>query len=341
MFQWKHHIEDFLSRHPESLPRSTSKGFELRCVICKDSEKRKFLRRGAFLKKDDTYIYACQNDGCALQVKALPVHGKYGFFATYYPEFYMEACHKSLSAGNKSTSDLSGLNIPSASNIPKKEDEVKARTPEDERAEYRNFISLKKPSPLQQKAIDYCVGRNIPEDVWKGLFVASEGNYKGRLIIPFWHGGKIVYYQGRTLFDSGIKYKNKQGRKHIYNLEKADPNRTVFAFEGVMDTFHVNNSVAFLGLGDPSIVAELVDTFPKLCFVLDDDKAGIPKMKKLIEQGKSVFIWDKFKNKFQIPDSEKMDMNKFVCQHFNTPHVFEPEELEEFATTDYWDRFWI
>lgn len=334
MDEWGRNIDTFLSRHPECLPRKTSKGWELRCVICGDSQKRKFLRRGAFLKRDNTYIYTCANDGCEANVRALPVHGMYGFFATHFPEFYQEANHSAF-ATKKENIDYKSL-------VVQKKEEPKAMTKDDERREYANFISLKKPSALRDKAIRYCESRYLMEDVWKDFFVAVDGKYKDRLIIPFRDSqNKIVFFQGRTLSNSQVKYKNREGRKQAFRIDQADPSRTVFAFEGVMDCFHVNNSIAFLGLGDHGMIAEIVERFPKLCFVLDDDKAGIPIAKKFIESEKNVFLWEQFKHDFGVPDDEKLDMNKFVCEHLKRPHVFEPEELEKYISKGYWDRFWI
>lgn len=69
------------------------------------------------------------------------------------------------------------------------------------------------------------------------FYVAEQGPYKGRLIIPYKNNGKIFYFQGRTLSDQHPKYLNFKGVKSStilfpFKYDSTDP---LYVCEGAID----------------------------------------------------------------------------------------------------------
>jgi predicted RNA-binding Zn-ribbon protein involved in translation (DUF1610 family) len=88
----------------------------------------------------------------------------------------------------------------------------------------------------------------------------------------------------------------------IYRISEVDFNRPITLFEGPLDSFLLNNSVANAGLnkGFPIDIP--------LRYWVDDDQEGRKKSVKLIGAGEYVFLWDKFKRDFGLPYRKKWDL---------------------------------
>jgi DNA primase len=117
-----------------------------------------------------------------------------------------------------------------------------------------------------------------------------------RLLIPFLDADKNVHaYQGRALDDSNLKYITiilDESVPKVYGLDTVDFTRTVYVFEGPIDSMFIPNSIATAG-GD---LVSAVCTFPKdkLVIVYDNEsrsKETVKKIDKAINQGYSVCIW--------------------------------------------------
>ena len=90
----------------------------------------------------------------------------------------------------------------------------------------------------------------------------------------------------------------------IYKIVEIDFNRPVNLFEGAFDAFLLPNSVANTGAnkGFPIDIP--------LRYFFDDDKTGRKKALEKIDQGDYVFLWNKFRNDYQLPYRRKWDLNE-------------------------------
>jgi len=128
----------------------------------------------------------------------------------------------------------------------------------------------------------------------------------------------------------------------IFNIMNVDFERTVYVFEGYLDSLFFPNSLALVGLDtDISIFAdENVD----IKFVLDNDAAGLKKAKKMIDDKYSVFLWKKLINhlskgksiKYKQALLENKDINKLV-QFYGNPNLYHDFNLDKFFAIDQFD----
>jgi hypothetical protein len=125
------------------------------------------------------------------------------------------------------------------------------------------------------------------------------------LIIPYYHQGKIVWYQSRQLIDDGTpKYLSKVGSdRTLYNIDEIDPNIPyIFMFEGAIDSMFVKNGTCLSGIteeGDFTMthtqqIQLMRYPFHKIVWVIDSpyhDKAARNKTKSLFNKGEMIFNW--------------------------------------------------
>lgn len=74
-----------------------------------------------------------------------------------------------------------------------------------------------------------------------GALVASFGMFAGRLIVPIYHDGQIVAYQGRTMVENGVPkyYADGITGNYFYGLDECDLNKPVALVEGVFDKWRL------------------------------------------------------------------------------------------------------
>lgn len=92
----------------------------------------------------------------------------------------------------------------------------------------------------------------------------------------------------------------------LYRISELDFNRPITLFEGPLDSFLLQNSVANAGLqkGFPIEIP--------LRYWYDDDHEGRKKALKKIEDQQQVFLWTKFKTQNGMPWRKKWDLNDLV-----------------------------
>ena len=93
----------------------------------------------------------------------------------------------------------------------------------------------------------------------------------------------------------------------IFGISNLNFNRMITVFEGPFDSFLFPNSVALCSINNRFPF----DIENKRWF-LDDDKAGKDKAMKIIQEGESVFMWEKFKKENDLVTFKIKDLNKLV-----------------------------
>jgi hypothetical protein len=305
--------------------------FNFRCQICGDSKKSKLKKRGYILTSKNPWIYFCHN--CFYKKPVII------WLKEYHPQNYRAYIEECIRL-NKNDEKVFVVKNPGLK--PRKEViEVhtdKIINPEREHTKF--FIPILNKNSLQfTKAQQICQSRRIPEDVWTKWFVAIDGMYKNRLIIPFFDNkGKIYFYQGRALNDYMIpKYLSRSGdHNSIYNYYNVDKSKFVNVTEGPIDSIFVENSIAMTGLKEDD---HRLNDFLFKRFILDNDNAGKEKSIKLMDLGYSVFLWELFIKKYGLSNNIK-DINDAVI-NLNMNRLFKSEELNPFFSKNTFDKIYI
>lgn len=149
-------------------------------------------------------------------------------------------------------------------------------------------------SELAKKAYSYLISRGLHTIDFP--FIVSNEKYPNRIIIPYLHNDRCVYYQARAL-DSSIKprYKNPMvERSRIifnYNEIKRNTNRPLFVTEGAFDALSIGNEAIAISGGKLSKWAlyELKQVRRKIIFVLDKNNPDIGNI--ALENGWSIAIF--------------------------------------------------
>lgn len=286
------------------------------CPLCGDSATRTRAARGFIYRKGEQLNYRCHKCGAGMSVK--------NFVAAIDPELHKEMQLEYFTP-------RVGYEPPI----------IKERTVFDKSTD--PFKGLIKIDDLPQKHFcrEYVASRYIPDHLWDELYFTPAfytwsgqvlpGRYKvpkdirddePRLVIPMRNRrGEVTAFQGRAL-KSGhdpkyIYVALTKDEPLIWGLDKIDPKRPVYVFEGPIDAMFVPNAIA-VGGGD--IASELlriegVDK-EKFIVVYDNEPRKIAedhkknkynptavKIEKAINIGFSVCIW---------PDLVGKDVNDMV-----------------------------
>lgn len=314
-----------------------------RCNVCGDGEKKSNKRGHLRLcKSEKTYenfwSFKCFNEGCRAHDKSWSAENWLKFTSPYLYKDYVK--------------EVFGVIKPDPNIEKKKEQRRKQQENFIIEKDKKRKISLRKEQnavqyflPIMSKsikhrklldnAISLCTSRKIPESVWKKWFVSTNGIYKDRMIIPFYDkNDNIYYYQARDLVGNNPKYLNRIQNKDesLYNIHNIEKDKPVILLEGVIDSLYIHNSMAMLGLSFSPYVSDLLNTIDAH-YLLDNDKAGKSKSKKFLLEGKSVFLWDKWKY------NDCKDINEIVVKY--GVDSFSYEELKSCFTTNVYDTLYL
>ena len=209
--------------------------FNFRCPFCGDSEKNKLRARGYIYRKGNDYFYSCHNCGSS--------HNFYNFLKFVEPSKLNEYRMETFVDKNGTKTKI----------VP---DTFEATTKD---------INLPKISSLSDEhfAKKYILERKIPTEFIKNLYFANDFKqfvktmtedvydlYENdpRIVIPFYNSKKnLIYFQGRSLMNSKIKYITIQTSKNypkIFGLDRVNLNKKVYVLEGPIDSMFLDNAIA-------------------------------------------------------------------------------------------------
>ena len=281
------------------------------------------------------WMYKCHNCGATMTAEK--------WMKKYHPQYYRDYIKEILQI-NKPADNSNETLVDNSISIKEKIEETKEKIKEEKRITNDFIPILEGNTSLFDKAIQLCKKRMIPEDIWKKFYVASENSkdYYKRLIIPFYdHKDTIYYFQARTLIGQTPKYINRKENKDnaIYNWYNIDKTKPVVMTEGPIDSMFIENAIATCGLlYSPSIEQKLntIDIY----YLIDPDKDGIKKARKLLSEGKRVFLWTKFIKEFNLPHREKWDINELVI-YGKIKHKIKFEYLKKFFSSNIYDGIYL
>lgn len=133
---------------------------------------------------------------------------------------------------------------------------------------------------------------------------------------------KYLTFQNSTLHELLKHNINKNDEidsfSQIFGLFNLNLNRDITLFEGPLDSFLFNNSIANAGI-NKTLTIDL-----PLRFWFDDDNIGRKKSIEYIENSNTVFLWGKLKKDYALPNRKKWDLTDllmyFKKMNINVPN---------------------
>jgi len=267
--------------------KRVEKNYNFRCPYCGDSHKNKFKTRGYLIQRKTGYSFFCHNCHKTASLKQFIKHVDPMMYNEYVKEAYLEA-----------------NNTPTETN---NDDQFKSQKPIFQTKSGLN--KLKKISQLQwyHPAKNYVMDRQLPNITHSYLYYTPNfskwvnelmgrqkldpKNKEPRLVIPFLDENKKLFgLQGRSFSDKGIRYITimlDETKDKIFGLDRIDERRTVYVFEGPIDSMFIDNSIAMAGSAGRVDVEDAV-------FVYDNEPRNeqiVDRMFKAVEQGHKISLW--------------------------------------------------
>ena len=138
--------------------------------------------------------------------------------------------------------------------------------------------------------IEYILSRGMDIDWYDWMWSPAPG-YKDRLLIPFYHDGKIVGYTGRKITDGKPKYLTESQSGYVFNLDRQHRDRQyVLALEGQFDAIAIDGVAIMTNEPNDAQVARLNALGKEVICVPDRDRPGAKMLKHAIANNWSVSL---------------------------------------------------
>lgn len=138
-------------------------------------------------------------------------------------------------------------------------------------------------STLAKLARAYVKGRGFDpyEKAYEGWGYGTKGEYFGYIIIPFYIGGKLIYYNARKFTGSGVKYKNPKiedfgiGKSLImYHIDALAMYDEIYLVEGAINADTIGDEAIASGgkkIADYQLSMIIKSDVEKINILLDPD----------------------------------------------------------------------
>ena len=315
-------VTDFLSQFGTLFIKGNN--VNMRCMLCGDSKKSKLKKRFNVTYDNGSAFYHCFN--C----------GKTGTFA----ELVAELKGISLGEAIRSIETIEFCDI--EKRLQKECIEVndieEVTTIEDLNYILDDCISVDSEvssyvdKQYKKHLISFIENRKIPKEY--NVFVATKGEYKNRYIIPIYHWGDIVYFQGRAMRDDMLpRFKNPEVEKSgiIMNIEHFNKDKFIIVTEGIIDAMALSNHQGTCVLGgsvsDDFLSVLYKSTNKGVIIAVDNDERGQKERDKLIRDSK----YGKLLRYYVTPSNVK-DLNEHKIKN-NIDNMYD-EVVSK--SVDYW-----
>ena len=281
--------------------------FTMRCFYCGDSKKNQYKTRGYIYLDGGHLKFKCHN--CGKSTSALTLIKDID--PLLYEEFKLE-------------------NLSEYKNIKNTENNIKFDVVETIKFDVENIFSSVKcilEYPETHPIREYVNSRKIPIENQENLyfvirfmewintiipdkFLKSQLKMdEPRLVIPFYTKDKKIFaVTGRSFKQKSIKYitiKFDEHQSKIFGLDKVDSAKRVYIVEGPIDSFFIDNSIAFAGSSG------YIPDFEDSVVILDNEprnKEIVRLVEKFISQGRNVCIWPEY---IKVKDVNELIMSGY------------------------------
>lgn len=132
--------------------------------------------------------------------------------------------------------------------------------------------------------------RKMNWDWYKWHWSAAPG-FRDRVIIPFYHEGKVVGYTGRKIKPGKPKYLTDSQSGYVFNIDAQDYNRKyVIVAEGQFDAIAIDGVGIMTNEPNEAQVVRLNALQREIIVVPDRDRAGAKMLKAAIDNGWSASL---------------------------------------------------
>lgn len=300
----------------------SSDTFTFACPFCRDSATVSTKKRGAFIFKKGRFYncYKCQNCHLFMSIS--------NFFKKFGENLPLNAVEY-LSNNKPITYDSSTLNDSGFSDVSESLfDALKM----DSFAVSKDFL-------VSSFGLYYVVPNSRPAQYLQKRYINRFDNFlydnsSDSIIILNTIKDKVISFQIRCIKENfkGQKYMTVSLKdihskllkdnidvperlnefSMLYNLYNINPKRPILATEGPIDSLFLPNCIATLGAG------KSVNIGLPLWYVFDSDDTGRKESIKKLEKGCHVFLWERLKSEFNLPNKKKWDINDFIIWCFQS-----------------------
>ena len=140
------------------------------------------------------------------------------------------------------------------------------------------------------KIIEYILGRGMDLDWYNWMWSPAPG-YTDRVIIPFYHNGKIVGHTGRKITDGKPKYLTDAQPGYVFNFDRQINDRAyVIVVEGQFDAIAVDGCAIMHNEPNDAQILRLNSLGREVIVVPDRDRAGAKILNSVLKNNWSVSL---------------------------------------------------
>ena len=140
------------------------------------------------------------------------------------------------------------------------------------------------------KIVEYILGRGTELDWYNWMWSPAPG-YVDRVIMPFYHNGKIVGYTGRKITDGKPKYLTDAQPGYVFNLDQQTNDRAyVIVVEGQFDAIAIDGCAIMHNEPNDSQILRLNTLGREVIIVPDRDRAGAKILNSALKNNWSVSL---------------------------------------------------
>jgi hypothetical protein len=140
------------------------------------------------------------------------------------------------------------------------------------------------------KIVEYILGRGMELDWYDWMWSPTPG-YTDRVIVPFYHNGKIVGHTGRKITDGKPKYLTDAQPGYVFNLDRQTSDRAyVIVVEGQFDAIAIDGCAIMHNDPNDTQILRLNTLGREVIIVPDRDRAGAKILNSAIKNNWSVSL---------------------------------------------------
>jgi hypothetical protein len=138
--------------------------------------------------------------------------------------------------------------------------------------------------------VEYILSRGMNLDWYTWMWSPAPG-YADRVLIPFYHDGKIVGYTGRKITQGKPKYLTDAQPGYVFNIDAQTADRQyAIVVEGQFDAIAIEGCAIMHNEPNDTQITRINALAREVIVVPDRDRAGAKMIKTAIEQGWSVSL---------------------------------------------------